>query len=59
MGWATMAEIAYLFGWTESYARRLASRDRWQRKGYAPRMYDIADAGRTASLTSATKQGTK
>ena len=33
--WATMAEVARLFGWSESYARKLAHRDGWRRVGYA------------------------
>ena len=47
--WATMAEVARLFGWSESYARKLAHRDGWRRVGYAPRLYAINDAGRVAA----------
>ncbi len=53
--WATMPEVAYLFGWSESYARKLAHRDRWRRHGYAPRVYNLCDVGRSASLTAQPK----
>lgn len=56
--WATMPEIAYLFGWSEAYARKIASRDRWRRCGFAPRVYNLRDVGRSVALTHAQRRGT-
>jgi hypothetical protein len=56
--WATIPEIAYLYGWTEGYTRKLASRDKWRRHGHGPRVYNLHDVGRSASLTRPRRTGT-
>lgn len=41
--YATAAEIATLFGWSEAYVRRLASKHEWKRRGRAPTQYRLTD----------------
>lgn len=43
--WATMAEVARLFGWSESYARKLAHPRRHGQLGRAPGMPILACFG--------------
>ena len=46
---ATLQEIAALYGWSLAYTRKLASRDKWGRKGHGPRTYSLADVGTTVA----------
>ena len=57
--WATIEEISYLFGWSTSYVRKLASRDQWRRVGYAPRVYNLIDVGRSQQFDKTTETGTE
>lgn len=44
--YASVEEIAHLFGWSVKYVRRLASTEGWRSHGYAPRRYSLEDVGR-------------
>ena len=48
---ATAAEIAKMQGWSVAYVHKLASEQKWQRKGRAPVQFDLQDVARHVALT--------
>lgn len=45
--YATLDELAQLYGWTSGYILKLASLHQWRRRGHHPRQYCLEDVTAT------------